>query len=316
MPTRPLPPRTRRVLLAAVAVLAVFVAALGLDAWLMVHRIPAFAVSTPATGAGTTYLVLASDSRERLSAADRARYADRAQPSGERADLVLVVDVPEGGGATAYSLPRDLYVGRERDRPHRLGLALQDGPQAMVDSLCQDVGVGVDHVLIADMDALVGAVDVVGGVEVTTAAPVRDRRARLDLPRAGTHLLDGDGALAWVRSRSPQVRVGERWVPDRAADPSRTEHAAQVLRGVADRVDDPVTAQRLGWDVGPRLRRDDGLGLRGLVGMARALRSAAAAGRVVTVPARFSGTEVPFAFVTDQTRAALEPLETPGCRER
>ena len=308
-----MPPPVRRALLVAGVVVTAVVVAVGVDAWLLVHRVPTLAVSTPPTGAGTTYLVLASDSRERLSPADRDRYADRNQASGERADLVLVVDVPEHGEATAYSLPRDLYVGRERGRPHRLGLSLQDGAQAVVDSLCRDVGVGVDHVLVADMDALVQVVDAVGGVEVSTTAPVRDRRAGLDLPRAGSHRLDGAAALAWVRSRSPEVRVDGRWVPDPTADPSRTAHAAQVLRAVGAGVDDPVTAQRLAWGAGPRLRRDDELGLRGLVALGRAMRSAVAADRVVTVPARFSGTDVPFAFVTDQTRDALAALRTPSC---
>src|SRR5699024_400742 len=100
--------------------------------------------------------------------------------------------------------PRDLYVGRGRGTPHRLGLALEDGPQAMVDSLCRDVGVGVDHVLVVDMDAVVALVDATGPVVVRTDAPMRDAHARLDLPTAGEHRLDGHGALAWVRTRSAE----------------------------------------------------------------------------------------------------------------
>lgn len=296
----------------AVAALTVALAAVG-DALWVVHRIPTVQVVAPGSGEGTSYLLLASDSRERLTAADRARYRDDNQPSGERADLVLVLRVPVSGQPTVYSLPRDLYVGQHRDRPHRLGLSLQDGPQGIVDSLCSDVGVGVDHVLIADMDALVGLVDSTGPVTVRTANPVRDRRAALSLETAGVHALDGRQALAWVRSRQPEVFAAGAWVPDSSSDPTRTRHAVEVLTQVREHLDDPVSVQRAAWEVGPRLRRDRGLGVPELLRFGDALSSATEANRLVSVPARLSGTEVPFAFVTPETERVLGPLRSRRC---
>ena len=78
-------------------------------------------------------------------------------------------------------------------------------------------------------------------------------------------------------------------------------------------LDDPLTVQRALWTAGPSLRRDTGLGLPQLVALARDLREAASAG-VVTVPSRFTNTLVPFAFVTDETTAALQPLRSRACR--
>jgi polyisoprenyl-teichoic acid--peptidoglycan teichoic acid transferase len=172
----------------------------------------------------------------------------------------------------------------------------------------------VDHVVVADFAALVDLVDRVGGITVTLAEPTRDRRAQLDLP-GGTQRLDGRQALAWVRSRHPQVQRAGKWVADPAADPTRSTHAAQVLGTVSARLDDPVTVQRALWAAGPSLRRDGGLGVPQLLALAKALRGAAAAG-VVTVPAQFEDTTVPFAFVTDATTAALRPLQSPGCAAR
>ena len=286
--------------------------AVAVDLAVLVHRVPAVPGRLPGTDEGSTTLLLASDSRDRLPAGQRSRYADTHQPTGERADLVLLLRRDADGTTRLYSVPRDLYVGSQRDRPHRLGLALEDGPGAVVDSLCQDLGVGVDHVLVADMAGVQDLVDATGPVRVRTRAPLRDRKSGLDLPRAGVHELDGAGALAWVRSRHPEVLVDGRWVPDPASDPTRTTHAAQVLRQVADHLDDPVTVQRVAWSAGPTLRRDDGLDPAGLVRLGQDLRTAVRS-PVLTVPARASGTDVPFAFVTEATTRALAPLRTRSC---
>ena len=308
-------PRQARLRAVATTVLAtVLVAALAVavDLAVVVHRVPTVPARLAGTDRGSITLLLASDSRDRLPAAQRSRYADSHQPTGERADLVLLLHRDADGATRLYSVPRDLYVGSERHRPHRLGLALEDGPAAVADSLCHDLGVGVDHVLVADMAGVQELVAATGPVRVRTGKPLRDRKAGLELPRPGVHELDGAGALAWVRSRHPEVLVGGRWLPDPTSDPTRTTHAEDVLRQVADRLDDPVTVQRAAWSVGPTLRRDGGLGPADLARLGRDLRSALTH-PVVTVPARTSGTDVPFAFVTDATTRALAPLRSRSC---
>ena len=119
--------RLRHAGLAALVAAGVVVASVAADAALLVHRMPTIALSPSGTGAGTAYLLLASDSRERLTGADRERYADAAQAEGERADLVLLLRRTAEGRAELLSIPRDLYVGAGGDNPHRLGLALQGG---------------------------------------------------------------------------------------------------------------------------------------------------------------------------------------------
>ena len=187
------------------------VAAVAADAAVLVHRMPTIALSPSGAGDGTAYLLLASDSRERLTGADRKRYADAAQAEGERADLVLLLRRTAAGRAELLSVPRDLYVGAGGDNPHRLGLALQGGAQDIVDSLCANLGVGVDHVAVLDFRGLVELVDAAGGVDVQTPGPLRDKRAGLALDSGGEHHLDGLQALAWVRSRHPEVLVDGRW---------------------------------------------------------------------------------------------------------
>jgi hypothetical protein len=142
---------------------------------------------------------------------------------------------------------------------------------------------------------------------------LRDRRAGLVLDSGGAHHLDGRQALAWVRSRHPEVLVDGRWRPPADADPTRTRHAVEVLGQAAGRLDSPLTAQRALWHAGPRVRRDEDLDLRGLAALALGLRSALESGRVSTVPVELTDTEVPVAFPTSGTDEALEPFRTPSC---
>ena len=307
--------RLRRAAAGALALVGLALAVVAVDAAVLVHRMPEIPVTLPGSGDGTAYLLLASDSRERLPGPDRDRYADALQARGERADLVLVLRAREGEAPRLVSIPRDLYVRPEGGTPYRLGLALTGGPQAMATALCDDLGIGVDHVVVLDFRGLIDLVDATGGVSVRTPAPVRDRRARLSLPSAGAHRLDGEQALAWVRSRQPEVLAGGRWVPAEA-DLTRTSHAVDVLGQTAQALDDPVTAQRALWAVGPRLRRDKGLGVLAAASLARDLRGALRAGRVATAPARLSATAVPIAFPVPATDAALEPFRTSTCPGR
>lgn len=310
------PRRLRGASVAALAAVGLATAAVSADAMVLLHRSPTFEVRAPGSGDGTAYLLLASDSRERLSGDDAKRYRDEAQADGERADLVLVLRSPAEGQPELLSVPRDLFVGTSGDRPHRLGMALERGPQAMVDSLCNDLGIGVDHVAVLDFRGLVELVDAAGGVTVRTEGPIFDRRAGLYLKRGGQHRLDGHEALSWVRSRNARVLVDGQWRRPQDFDRTRTTHAADVIGQAARGLRSPATLQAAAWAVGPHARRDEGLGLRALTEMAADLRYAVASGRVRTVPVRLTRTAVPVAFPTPQTRAALEPFRSSTCDGR
>ena len=315
-PARAWPGRLHRSAVAFLAVVGLLVAVVAVDTAVLLQRSPTVAVTTPGSGDGTAYLLLASDSRARLTGADAKRYKDAAQADGERADLVMVLRSPVQGAPELLSIPRDLFVGAGGATPHRFGMALQRGPQAMVDSLCDDLGIGVDHVAVLDFTGLVDLVDAAGGVTVRTEGPLFDRRAGLHLKAGGTHRLDGHGALAWVRSRDARVQVDGQWVRPKDFDRTRTTHAADVIGQAARGLRSPARLQAAAWSVGPQTRRDEGLGVRGLSELALDLRYAVGHGRVRTVPVRLTRTTVPVAFPTAGTAAALEPFRTSGCARR
>ena len=59
-------------------------------------------------------------------------------------DVVLVVH-RAAGRTSVLSIPRDLLVSPVAGKIERLTLTLQDGPQSLVDGLCNSLGIAGDH---------------------------------------------------------------------------------------------------------------------------------------------------------------------------
>jgi hypothetical protein len=150
---------------------------------------------------------------------------------------------------------------------------------------------------------------------------MRDTKAKLDLPTAGRQHLDGAAAVAWVRSRHPEILKDGRWTPAPTGPDgtdtgtgTRTVHLAEVLRQVSPALtSNPVAAQRALWSVGPHTRTDPAMGLPAWFSLAQALRSTVGAGDLPEVPARHTGGAVPVAFPTPETAPALEPFRSSTC---
>ncbi|MEU3602039.1 LCP family protein [Streptomyces sp. NPDC006798] len=152
-------------------------------------------------------LVLGSDSR---SGANSEYGRD---DGAARADTAMVVHVNEGHrSATVVSIPRDTLVDRpvctdpDGDRIPGARNAMFNsayevgGPACAVATVERLSGIRMDHYLEIDFTGFKKLVDELGGVEITTSEAIRDRDSRLDLT-AGTHTLDGEQALALVRTR-------------------------------------------------------------------------------------------------------------------
>jgi polyisoprenyl-teichoic acid--peptidoglycan teichoic acid transferase len=117
--------------------------------------------------------------------------------------MVLTTIVPWRPYVGMLSIPRDLWVsipgeGENRiNAAHFLAEAEQpgSGPEAAMGVVRANFGVDVDDYIRIRFDGLEGFVDALGGVEI-------------DLPQAmsgydaGSHILDGTHALAFVRDRA------------------------------------------------------------------------------------------------------------------
>src|SRR5699024_301602 len=117
----------------------------------------------------------------------------------------------EDGTATSVPIPRDLLVPREQRAPGRLGMQLLEGPQALVDGVCEALGVPVSRYCSVSATGFVSAIGALGGIRVDLAAPMRGPTAARALG-AGRQVLTGADALALVRSRHAAHLVDGEWV--------------------------------------------------------------------------------------------------------
>lgn len=155
----------------------------------------------PADTPGSNWLLVGSDSRKGLSAAERKKLRT-GQAVGQRTDSMMLLHISEGSDKpTLVSLPRDSAVtipGKGRDKlnsAYALG-----GPKLLVRTVETATGVRIDNYMEIGFAGFVDIVDAVGGVEINVRADVDDPKAGLKLKK-GTQVLTGAQALGYVRTR-------------------------------------------------------------------------------------------------------------------
>lgn len=234
-----------------------------------IERVELAAVLDAPSDAGTNYLIVGSDSREGT--------ADEAEVSGERSDTILVMRVT-GDGTTLMSIPRDLYVTiADTGEESRINAAYNGGPSRLVRTVQSELGLPVHHYLEVDFVSFAGLVDAVGGVTIEFEYPASDQQSGLSVPVAGPAELDGEQALAYVRSRQYTETIDGEQVTDPTADLGRVERQQEFLRAVMGEVSasrNPLELARMAGSVSGGLRVDDALSFLDAVSLARRLSGA------------------------------------------
>jgi len=159
---------------------------------------------------------------------------------GERADVVMVWRVnPETGQVAALSLQRDLYVRIDGGRRGRINAAFDaSDPNKLINTVRDNFGIPIDHYIQVDFCAFKKVVDSVGGVGVPFAQRVRDRATGLEIDTTGCVSLDGDAALAYVRSRKLQYERpvdSGNWIMDPTSDYGRVARQQDFIRRTIDK---------------------------------------------------------------------------------
>ncbi|ARQ68443.1 LCP family protein [Streptomyces marincola] len=184
-------------------------------------------------GGSKDILVLGSDSRS----GGNGGFGGPDAQAGARSDTAMIVHVNEAGdAATVVSIPRDTLVTRpacergDGSTEPAAGRSVFNeaytvgGPSCAVKTVEAMTGLRMDHYLEVDFDGFARLIDALGGVEITTTRAIDDEDSHLDLP-AGTHTLDGEQALALVRTRKA---VGD------GSDLGRIELQQSFLRALAE----------------------------------------------------------------------------------
>lgn len=205
--------------------------------------------------------------------------ADPAADIGDRSDTILVIRVePDHRRAEMLSFQRDLWVAiAGTDRNSRLNSAMvRDDPTRLIATLMLNFGIPVDHFVQVDFCSTVDVVDAIGGVDVPFDQPVRDRHTGFEAS-AGCVRLDGDQALAYLRSRYLEVRGDDgTWQMDPRSDLSRIDRQQDFVRRLLQAslergLTDPSVLQSLLPTVQDHLVVDSGLTIDRMLELGRAL---------------------------------------------
>ena len=156
----------------------------------------------PAASAGQNWLIAGSDSRQGLTAKQERLLATGHDIGGHRSDTVMILHIPANGGPSVLvSLPRDSYVPIPGYGDNKLNAAFSfGGPKLLAKTVQNVTGLRIDHYMEIGFGGFVHVVDAVGGVRMCLKTSLYDQASGARLKK-GCQTLDGDQALAYVRTR-------------------------------------------------------------------------------------------------------------------
>ena len=143
----------------------------------------------------------------------------------------------------------------------------EGGPALSVRTVENMTGLKIDHYLEVDFTSFMKTVDVVGGVQICTARPLKDSYTGLDLA-AGTHQLNGGEALQYVRSRHT----------DGSADLGRMQRQQRFLAALIEKATsngvllNPVKFREVASSLLSSVRADEGFGMAEMLNFTYAMK--------------------------------------------
>jgi LCP family protein required for cell wall assembly len=209
----------------------VFLIAVPVFAWKNVSQVDAFPSGhRPADTPGTNYLIVGSDSRRGLSAAQR-KQLHTGNDSGQRTDTIMLLH--DGSGPSLLmSIPRDSQVAIPGHGTTKINAAFAyGGPKLLIKTVEQLTRIHIDHYVEIGFGGFVNVVDSVGGITICPKHNMDDKLANLHVKKGCQHA-DGRVALAYARSRHADPKLG---------DVARGGQQREVVNAVGHRALSPWT---------------------------------------------------------------------------
>ena len=194
-------------------------------------------------------LLVGSDTRAFVSNATQVNaFGDEANAGGQRSDVTMVARFdPATKTVTVLSIPRDLWV----DIPgnvsgisgmNRINAAFNSGPDLLVQTIEEVLGIPVNHYMSVDFPGFSGMVNALGGITMDFPTPVKDQYTGLDVTTTGCQVVNGTTALELVRSRHLYYKNSNGyWEYDGLSDFSRIQRQDAFFRAVLAKVNASIT---------------------------------------------------------------------------
>ncbi|MET9294940.1 LCP family protein [Streptomyces sp. NPDC003077] len=198
-------------------------------------------IERPEAGSGTNYLIVGSDSREGMTD-EQKKKLHTGSAEGKRTDSMMILH-DGSNGPTLISLPRDSWVtipsfkGSQSGKmfaargSSKLNAAYaMDGAELLVRTIEYNTGLHIDHYVEIGFAGFANIVDAIGGVEMNIPKAFKDKKSGADF-QAGTQTLNGEQALAFVRTRYAFAN----------SDLDRTKNQQKFLAALASQTATPGT---------------------------------------------------------------------------
>jgi len=217
------------------------------------------AIAKVPKGDPVNILVVGSDSRAfAKTAKEKKQFGAGIVGDGQRSDTMMVMRLdPKNDRASILSIARDLYVDLEGGGKGRINEAFakrddptKSDPDRLIRTIRSNFGITVNHYVEMDFGGFRDVVNAIGATSVYFPFPARDAFSGLNIDKTGCVKLDGDQALAYVRSRHYEYKGPKGWQFDGTGDIGRIQRQQDfikriVRKSVADGLTNPVKAARL-----------------------------------------------------------------------
>lgn len=222
-----------------------------------------------------TMLLVGSDSRN-IAGGSQFAGNNSAASEGQRSDTIILARiVPAARQIALMSIPRDLWVPIKGMGSNRVNSAFNNGPQLLVSTIQDDLKIPISHYAEVNFDTFSDIANAVGGVHVWFPTRARDQYSDLQAG-AGCNLLNGAGALAFVRSRHYEYYADGYWHPEAASDLAREQRQQYFLKRLADKAKteytNPFALNNIVSSITKNLVVDDKLSTSDILALARTFR--------------------------------------------